>query len=97
MLKWKDMAGNSLDYGDIVEDIERRIIGEIVHGYFNNQPMLRIISQFSIKAMKYIEMPNHSTYEATERSFIPHHSKLYWFIHSYRINNIELLKKGEIK
>lgn len=95
MLKWKDAGGNPLDYGDIVEDFERRVIGEIVHGHFDNQPMLRIISQFSVKSMTYVEVPNHGPHEATERSFIPHHSNLYWFIYGYRLNNIELLKKHE--
>jgi len=95
MLKWKDVSGNFLDYGDIVEDFEKRIIGEIVHSHFNNQPVLRIISEFSIKSMGYVEVSNHGPYEATERNFIPRHSKLYWFIHGYRLNNIELLKKNE--
>lgn len=95
MLKWKDAGGNSLDYGDIVEDFEKRVIGEIVHSHFNNQPVLRVISQFSVKSMGYVNPPNYSTHEATERSFIPHHSKLYWFIFGYRLNNIELLRKAK--
>lgn len=95
MLKWKDASGKPLNYGDIVEDFEKRIIGEIVHSHFNNQPVLRVISQFSIKSMGYVNIPNNGPYEATERSFIPNHSKLYWLVFGYRLNNIELLKKAK--
>jgi len=94
MLKWKDVSGQQLDYGDIVEDFERRYIGIIVHSYFNNQPVLHLISQFSYKTMTYVSVPNHGTNESMERSFIPRHNKLYWILHDYRLSNIELLKKG---
>ena len=94
MLKWKDAYGNQIGYGDIVEDFERRIIGKVVRSMLTGQPVLQIISQFSIKAMTYLPPPDNSTDFSLERNFIPKHSKLYWILHGYRLDNIEILKKG---
>lgn len=94
MLKWKDVHGLQIGYGDIIEDFERRIIGKVVHSSFNNQPVMRIISQFSIKVMTYLPPPDNSTDFSLERNFIPKHNKLYWFFHNYRIDNIEILRSG---
>ena len=94
MLKWKDAYGNQIGYGDIIENFERRIIGKVVRSSFNNQPVMRIISQFSIKAMTYLPPPDNSTDLSLERNFIPKHSKLYWILHNYRIDNIEILRSG---
>lgn len=92
MLKWKDAYGNQIKYGDIVEDFERRIIGKVVRSLLTGQPVLQVISQFSIKAMTYVPPPDNSTNYSLERNFIPYHNKLYWILHNYRIDNIEILK-----
>lgn len=94
MLKWKDAYGNQIEYGDIVEDFERRIIGKVVRSFLTGQPVLQIISQFSIKAMTYLPPPDNSTDFSLQRNFIPKHSKLYWIFHNYRLDNIEILRSG---
>ena len=94
MLKWKDAYGNQIEYGDIIENFERRIIGKVVRSSLNGQPVMRIISQFSIRAMTYLPPPDNSTDFSLERSFIPKHNKLYWILHNYRIDNIEVLRSG---
>jgi len=94
MLKWKDAYGNQIKYGDIIEDFERRIIGKVVRSFLTGQPVLQIISQFSIKAMTYLPPPDNSTDFSLQRNFIPKHSKLYWILHNYRLDNIEILRSG---
>lgn len=92
MKKWRDLNGEILHDGDIVEDVERRLIGKILMegGY----PYVLMQKQFRPDLLGYEPLDMTGPKEAYLRGLVSRHTKLWWWLHGYRVNAI-ILRKAE--
>ncbi len=94
-MKFRDVFGHELQYGDIVENLDTRDIGIIKRGSINYAPVMYILKRFSWKDLQYKDVDHVGAMPCYERTFMPEKSKVYWFLHRNCIPNIELLKHGD--
>ena len=92
-MMWKDANGNELHAGDIVEDTSRRIIGRVIwqHGL----PALYAQKKFSYKTMGYELLDMQGPQEAYIKSIVPRHTKLYYFLRGYVLDDVMILRAAE--
>lgn len=93
-MRFRDVNGLELQYGDIVEDLRNHDLCCIARSSIGNQPVLVVIKQFSRQRLCYDSIIHMSETTRYERKFIPKHSKLYWCIHGYILPHIELVQHG---
>lgn len=94
-MNWCDRYGCPLQYGDYIEDLSKRYIGEIVHGSINDAPMLRVIKKFNYRNMQYEKLGNGAANACYEREFLPSYNKLQKLLKGNILSNVELLQHGE--
>ena len=96
-MNWCDRYGHPLQYGDYVEDLNKRYIGQIVHGSINDAPMVRIIKKFNYRTMQYENIGNGAANACYEREFLPSRSaqQRFHFLNSNVLDYIELIQHGE--
>lgn len=94
-MKYRDAYGALLQYGDIVENLNTHDIGIITRSSFNDTPVIYVMKEFSWYDLTYHPVTHTGARECYERTFLPKCSKLYLYLHNYRIPGIELLRHGE--
>ena len=94
-MRWRDKNGHFLQYGDYIEDLEKRYIGQIVRSHINDKPVLHIIKQLNYSRMEYVNVGNASAPVCYERTFLPDWSRLRKWYYGYRLPYIELIQHGE--
>jgi len=92
-MKWRDVNGQPLSEGDIVEDTSRKVIGKIIirHGL----PALLKWKQFDRKTMNYEPVEYKAPMEAYEIGIIERHTKLWWAMHRYTLDNVEIIAHSQ--
>lgn len=95
-MKYRDMYGMLLQYGDVVENLNTHDIGVITRSSIDDTPVMYVLKEFSWRDLTYHTISHTGAAACYERAFLPRHtSKLYWRLRGYRVPGIELLRHGE--
>ena len=83
MKKWRSLEGIVLREGDIIEDLDRRAIGEvkIVYGL----PSINIQKEFNSDILGFAPVDLKGPDEAYIRPWVERHTKLWWWLHRYTL------------
>ena len=93
-MMWKDRNGKLLQYGDYVEDVEKRFIGYITRSQVNDTPVIHIVKQFSFTTLEYVNVGNASAAACYERAFLPSWGRIRKWYCGYCLPTIELIHHG---
>ena len=93
MQKWRDAYGFEIAVGDIVEDTRRRVIGRIVN--WHGLPAIQMFKRFSLSIMGYEQIDCKGPAEAYIRGLVDRHTKIWWWLHNYTLDNVEILKQAD--
>ena len=94
MAIWRDAWGEEIHPGDIVEDLNRRVIGEVKFMY--GKPHIHYFKQFSAQTLGYEFVDVCAPDEAYVRCLAPKKEWRYR-LNGHRLNNVELLQKLAVK
>lgn len=94
MAIWRDAWGEEIDPGDIVEDMNRRVIGEVKFMY--GKPHIHYFKQFSAQTLGYEFVDVCAADEAYVRCLAPKKEWRYR-LNGHRLNHVELLQKRKPK
>ena len=95
-MKYRDMYGMLLQYGDIIENLNTHDIGVIRRSSIDDTPVMYVLKEFSWRDLTYHAVSHTGAAACYERVFLPHHtSKLYWCLRGYRVPGIVLLWSSE--
>ena len=89
MKKWRDLNGKILREGDMIEDVDRRVIGKVV--YDCGLPCVLMQKQFRPELLGYELLDWKGPKEAYMRGLVAKHTKLWWWAHRYTLNVIVLI------
>lgn len=92
-MKWRDVNGRELAEGDIIEDIRRRVIGRVI--IQRGMPAIMVYKQFSTRLMGYEPVEYKAPQEAYIRELVERHTRIWWMMHGYVLENVEILKHTE--
>jgi hypothetical protein len=90
MEKWRDLNGEILHDGDMIEDVERRVIGKVLMG--GGLPYVLIYKEFRPDLLGYEPLDTKGPHEAYVRGLVTRHTKLWWWLHRYTLSVIVLQK-----
>lgn len=95
-MTWRDMYGNEIHIGDVVENVSKREIGRVIKTG-NGLPAMMMWKRFSTKTLGYEPVGLGGAKEAYFRPMIQRHSKLWWYLHDYCIPDIEIIQYAKEK
>lgn len=87
---WRDAWGEPIQPGDIVEDLNKRYIGEVLYRY--NKPHIHYFKQFSTQTLGYEFVSVTAPDEAYIRCLAPKKEWRYR-LNGHRLNHVEVLQK----
>lgn len=90
MPEWKDAFGQVIKTGDIVEDTNRKIIGRVIKRY--GMPMIYAMKKFNAELLSYEMVELKGPNAAYEYGIIPRHTKIWYRLHGYVLDHIEIIK-----
>ena len=90
MKKWRDLNGEILHDGDMIEDVERRVIGKVLME--GGLPYVLMQKQFRPDLLGYEPLDGKGPKEAYVRGLVARHTKLWWWMHRYTLSVIVLQK-----
>lgn len=89
-MTWRDAWGEPIQPGDIVEDINNRVIGEVKYLY--NRPYVHYFKQFSAQTLGYEWVSVTAPDEAYLRCLAPKKEWRYK-LNGHRLRHVEVLQK----
>lgn len=92
-MKWRDVTGQTIAAGDIIEDTARRVIGKVV--IWHGLPAVQMFKRFSVRTIDYEPIDYKGPDEAYIRGLVDRHTKVWWWLHGYRLDNVEIIKQAE--
>ena len=87
---WRDAWGETIQSGDIVEDLDRRYIGKVLFRY--GKPHIHYFKQFSAQTLGYKFVDVVGPDEAYIRCLAPKKEWRYK-LNGHRLNHVEVLQK----
>jgi len=87
---WRDAWGEEIHPGDIVEDTNRRVIGEVKFMY--GKPHIHYFKQFSTQSLGYEFVDVTAPDEAYIRCLAPKKEWVYK-LNGHRLNHVEVLQR----
>lgn len=94
-MKFRDIYGRQLQYGDTVMEVSTHNIGVIARSETDDRPVFYLLKRFNWKYLNFETIYHKSAAACYESDFIPKHTKLYWILHGWRLTNIELIQHAE--
>ena len=95
-LKFRDEHGVHLHVGDIVENLEKRVIARVtIDG--SGRPVLRMEKKFNFRSMQYEPVAWFAPNEAIDMPLAPRKTKWYWRRNGWRIPDLQVLYKAPLE